>query len=576
MLRRSDTHRDGAGLAELLGIMRPEPRNPAPSNPVSDHTTTRNAARRGGPGWRVALAVSLFLLSLLLIAVPFLTTGGDTWLGLDWIDGRKLYSIDDAYRFFVARNAFRLEAVFLWNYVLPLALSFDAAIAAITDGNLLIMRTVHAGVGMLTLVLVGRASLKAGCGPVLALASVLIVGLMPLYVILSSSFYGEALFAFMVALAFVLLIEEKLTPLAIVVGLSPLVRPEGAIYCVLFLGYFALRRDATRCTLVALPGLIYLAAVVGLSPDWQASMSWRLELREILAPLDTGNAQSISFDRLLNPLWAGLALASLFIRRYRQWWPILFGPVCVIAIQAIGIVRGVQDYELRYYFSLVPIFGVAWAFPIRSLLDSSAATPLRRNVIATATGLGFLAVVTVHSFQSDWVRDLATGTVTPRNVSSELGARALRFDPEPLRAFAGRVDAYVVAHDDVRTVFIADHAPLYFLDFVRDDAQRELVLIPHDPGVAMYSGGFFFGFSLQRLAHRYYRFEAVENGPAVLIVDDRGRNPFFFPQADAPNGVETTSRSVAANIQSGSLKAFSVLPSSRDDVVWSVPERTAQ
>ena len=568
--------RDGAGARELLVIIRSQSRSPAPPNPVSDHTTTSTAARRGELGWRVALWGGLLLTSLLLCAVPFLTAAGDTWLGLDWIDGRKLYSIDDAYRFFVARNAFRLEAVFLWNYVLPLALSFDATIAAITDGNLLVMRTVHAGIGILTLALIARASLKAGCGRVLALASVLIVGLMPLYLILSSSFYGEALFAFMVALAFMLLIEEKLTPLAVVIGLSPLVRPEGAIYCVLFLGYFALRRDATRCAYVALPGLIYLAAVVALSPDWQASMSWRLELREILTPLDTGNAESISFDRLLSPLWAGLALASLFMRRCRQWWPILVGPVCVIAIQAIGIARGVQDYELRYYFSLIPIFGVAWALPIRGLLDSSAASPLRRNLIATVAGLGFLAIVTAHSLQSDWVRDLATGRLTPRNVSSEYGDRALRFDPEPLRAFAGRVDAYVAARDDVRTVFVAEHAPLYFLDFVRDDAQRELVLIPHDPGVAMYSGGFFFGFSLQRLAHRYYRFDPVENGPAVLIVNDRGGYQFFFPQTDAPNGVAANSQTVAASIQSGSLKAFSVLPNSRDDVVWSIPDRTAR
>ena len=554
-------------------MIAPSRGTPAPSNPVPDHTTTSHIARRGGFGWHAALGGALLLLSLLLIAVPFLTTGGETWLGLDWIDGRKLHSIDDAYRFFVARNAFRLEAAFLWNYVLPLALSFDAALAAITDGNLLAMRSVHAGVGALTLALIARASLKAGCGPVLALGSVLIVGLMPLFLILSSSFYGEALFAFMVALALVLLIEQKLTPLALVVGLSPLVRPEGAIYCALFLVYFALRRDATRGTLVALPGLIYLAAVFALSPDWQASMAWRLELREILTPLDFGDTRSISFDRLLNPLWGGLALVPLFIRRYRQWWPILVAPVCVIAIQAAGIARGVQDYELRYYSSLIPVFGVAWAFPIRSLLDSSAASPLRRNFIATVAGLGVIAIVTLHSLQSDWVRDLAAGGVTQRNVSREFGARALLFDPEPLRAFARRVDAYIAARDEVRTVFVADHAPLYFLDFVRDDPQRELVLIPHDPGVAMYSGGFFFGFSLQRLAHHYYRFDAVDDGPAVLIVNDRNRNQFFFPQADTPDGVTTTSRTVAANIQSGSLKAFSVLAALRDDVVWSLPER---
>jgi hypothetical protein len=356
--------------------------------------------------------------------------------------------------------------------------------------------------------------------------------------------------------------------LAVVVAVSPLVRPEGAIYCALFVGYFALRRDALRCALVAAPGLAYLAALYAWSPDWQASMSWRLELRQILTPLDLGNTQSLSIDRLLSPLWAGLALASLFMRRYRQWWPILVGPVCVIAIQAAGILRGVQDYELRYYSSLIPVFGVAWALPIRALLDANAQLPLRRNAVATVGALAVLSIVTLHALQSDWVRQWVGGGTARENVSREFGERALRFDPRPLRAFAGRVDAFLAGRDNVRTVFVADQAALYFLDFVRDGTPRELILIPHDPGVTVYSGGFYFGYSLERLAHRYYRFEPAEGGPALLIVDDRNRSQLLFPQS--------SSRPVAANIQSGSLKAFNVLPAAQDEVVWSIPQRTAQ
>src|SRR6185503_141768 len=137
-------------------------------------------------------------------------------------------------------------------------------------------------------------------------------------------------------------------------------------------------------------------------------------------------------------------------------------------------------------------FGVAWALPIRTLLDANAGSPLRRHAIATVGALVVLAVVTQHSFQSDWVRQWVSGDAAPRSVSREFGERALRFDPKPLRAFAGRVDAFLATRDNVRTVFVADHAALYFLDFVRTDPQRELVLIPHDPGVAVYSGGFFF------------------------------------------------------------------------------------
>lgn len=523
----------------------------------------------------------LLLLSLLVLAVPFLTSGADVWLGIDWIDSRKLYSIDDAYRFFLAKNAFRLETVFLWNYVMPLALLFDATTAALTSGDLLLMRVCHAAIGVATLALIARASLKAGCGVTLALASVLIVGLMPLYLIISSSFYGEGLFAFLLVLMFVLLLEEKLTPLAIVVGLSPMVRPDGAVYCVLFLVYFAMRRDALRCALVALPGLLYFAALGLWSPDWRASMSWRLELLEILAPLDLGNVQAISLERLLNPLWAGLALASLLIRRYRQWWPILAGPICVIATQAVGIARGVQDYELRYYFSLIPIFGVAWALPIRHLLDAHAALPAQRRLIAAVAGLGVLSVVAFHLWQSDWVRELAAepSAVARPSVNREFGEKALLFDPQPLRAFAGRVDAFLAARDTIGSVFIADHAPLYFLDFMRDDTPRELVLIPHDPAVTVYSDGFFFGYDVQQLTHHYYRFDAVEGGPAVLIVNDGSQNQFYL-RRDERDAAATNTRSapprVAANIQSGSLKAFSVSATSRDDVAWSIPRRATQ
>jgi hypothetical protein len=524
-------------------------------------------------GWRTALGASLLAASLLLIAVPFLASGTDTWLAIDWIDDRKIYSIDDAYRFFAAKNAFALEAVFLWNYVLPLALLFDAALAALTDGDLLAMRVCHAGLGAMTLALIARGSLKAGCGPALALASVTIVGLMPLYLVVSSSFYGEAPFAFLIALAFVLFIEQRTTALAMVIGLSPLVRPEGALFCILFVAYFALRRDALRCTLIAVPGLAYLAVLYSALPDWGASMSWRLELREILSPLDLGNVQSLSFDRVLNPLWGALGLTPLFLRRYRQWWPMRAGPAFIVAIQAAGIWRGVQDYELRYFFALIPIFGISWALPIRSLLDASG-TALRRRWIASATALGVIMIVVLHSFQSDWLRRLVTD---PRaavpGAQGEYADKALLFDPAPLRAFAARVDAYVAGRNAVRTVFVADYAPLYFLELVRDDPGREIVLIPHDAAITAYSEGYFFGFSLETLRYGYYRFEQVEDGPAALIVNDSGPADLYLRWGESTR--ERAAAPIAANVQSGSLKAFIVLPTSRDDVVWSIPTRAA-
>lgn len=506
------------------------------------------------------LSACLVLLSLLLISVPFLTSGSELWVGIDWVDGRKLFSIDDAYRFFVAKNAFELPLTFLWNFTLPVALLFDAVTAAITNDSLLGMRLVHAGMGIVTLIVIARASLRSGCGPVLALLSVLIVGLMPIFLILSSSFYAEGFVTMLLAVAFLLLIEERLTPLAVVVAVLPLVRPEGAIYVFLFLGYFGLRRDFTRCAIIVAPGLIYLAAVFSISTNWSSSMTWRLELREILTPLNHGKVLVVTLGQLLNPLWVLLALAPLFMREYRKWWPILVGPWILIASQVIAIGRGVQDLELRYFFSTIPIFAVAWALPVRAMLDRAASRPSRRRLLASAVTAGMLFVLAGHMLQSDWVRNYLDG----QSVSND---ERLWFDPGPMRAFAERVDAYVAEHDEIQTVFIANSAPLYFLDFLGNDRRVEPILIPHNLAVATYSGGYSFGFSLRKLDYRYYKVEPADDATALLIANVSRGDPFYTLREESAG----SRRPVTANVQSGSFKAYAVTPEVRESVDWSFP-----
>ena len=449
--------------------------------------------------WKLIAGSGLLLLSLLLLAVPFVTSGQDLWLGIDWIDGRKLYSIDDAYRYFVAKHAFEYPSVFLWNYILPVALVFDATAAALTDGDLLGMRLIHAGIGALTLVVILRASLRAGCGPGLAVASVLIVGLMPLYLVLSSSFYGEGLFALLLALVFLLLIEERTFPLAVLVGLMPLVRPDGAVYSVLFLLYFLQKRDFRAGAVVILPAILYVSALLLLSNDWLATLTWRLELRRILDPFDANLDLALSLDRWLNPLWAGLALSAVFLRDYRKWWPVLLGPWLHLGFQVLGIARGVQDFELRYYFALLPVFAVAWALPVRKMLDACDGTR-RRGAVVAATFAGVVVVLSAHLPQSDWIRgsldDSPAGQVGNASpvvlVSREFGERTLWFDPGALRGFARRVDDFVASHSDVHTLYIANPSPLYFLEYPANGRPVETILIPHNPGIARYSGGYFF------------------------------------------------------------------------------------
>ena len=519
------------------------------------------------------LYACLLSVAAILLAVPLLTSGPEYWLGIDWIDGRKLYSIDDAYRYFAAKNAFRLDSIFAWNYTLPVALGFDALLAQIAGGKLQPMRLAHACVGVATLVIVARTSLRTGCGPYLAAASVAIMGLMPVYVVLSSSFYAEGLAAFLIALAFLLLVSGKTTALAICIGLLPLVRPEGAIYVVLFLIWFGLRRDVPGCALVVLPGLVYVGVIALLMNDGIAMISWRLELRKILAPLDEGISQAVAPGRLPNLIWASLALAPLFMPRWRRWWPILAGPWCLIAIQSAGIARGVQGFELRYLATALPVFAVAWAFPIRSLLDRYRATaPARRTMTAFAL-LTAMLIVATHARQSDWIRDAVAGELSATHLarwdkSRNIDQRAPVFDSRPLRAFAERIDRIVTDNRGMATVFVSHWAPLYFAEFLAERPTTDVVLIPHNATVAAYSGGYFFGFSLRSLEHRYYRFRpgSPADSPAVLIVNDAGRDPFDFGTADDRRATTT----VAANVQSGRLKAYAVEYSVSESVTWAI------
>jgi len=524
----------------------------------------------------IVLVLCLAVLCLLVLAVPFATSGAGTWWALDWVDGRKLFSIDDAYRYFAARHAFRIESVFLWNYILPVALSFDAFVASVTNGNLPAMRLAHAGIGAATLIVIARACIRAGCGTYLATASVLVVGLMPLFLVLSSSFYAEGLAAFLVALAFLFLITDKRTALAITVSLLPLVRPEGAIYSLLFVAWFAMRRDVGRSALVLLPGLVYVFALAFLSADGASPVTWRIELRAVLAPLDDGISQALSPARLPNLLWAALALAPLFMARWRRWWPVLAAPWCIVVLQLVAITLGLQGFELRYLFTTVPVFGIAWALPVRSLLDRYRKSAAGRALVTATTMLAMLFFVGTHARQSDWLADGVGGEWSSSLPASQgIGRRTPAFDSRPLRAFASRTDALIRENAPLHTVFVASWPPLYFLDFPSDRPDMDVVLIPHNATVAAYSGGYFFGFGLRDLEHRYYRFTpgTPAEAPAVLIVSDSGQDPFSFPAA-APATLEARpsgpSIPATATVQSGRFKTYAVNFSVHDTVTWRI------
>lgn len=531
------------------------------------------------------LGCTFAALAVCILVIPFLVSGSRVWVGVDWIDGRKLLSIDDAYRYFAAKNAFRLPSLFLWNYTMPVALLFDSLLSLLSGGGLVAMRCAHAGVGVLTLAAVARCSLRAGCHPLLAAGSLLIVGLMPLYLVLSSSFYGEGLLGLGLVAALLWLIEGKYTLLALSAGLLPLIRPEGTICSVLCLVYFGLRRDVRRASLTVVPGIAYLLALLLGPVDLASSLSWRVELRKILIPsLSQGPSEGLSVASPLNPAWCGLALSALFLARYRKWWPVLLAPWVLIVVYGGSVWYGAQDYELRYLFSVIPVFGVAWALPLQEVARRSAGSAWRRGAVGLLAALVCLGTVGDHLRQADWLR---RGAGQPRASARALSpsgngalpqGRELLFDPEPLRAFCGRAESYLRTHPGIRTVFVSDSTPLYFLDFLGQEPRREVVLIPHNAALAAFSGGYHFGFDLTRLRYGYYGFYPVERGRSatgLYIGENSGAGP--FPPGEASRGegeaalLQDGEDPLVPRLASDRMEAYAVGYTRRDSARWVFP-----
>lgn len=306
------------------------------------------------------MAVALLLLGLLYLWLAWVTSGqADLWI-LTTIDGAQLYTIDDAYRYYLARTAWLDPDLYHWNYVLPVALLADGVPSLLTGGDLFAMRAMHIPGALATLWFTWQAGSNLGIQSRWMLPSVFLLALMPLYAFVFLSFYGEAWMTLFLMAGVWCLTSDRYRLAALCFSLLPLIRPEG-IYFVVPLGLWWLaKRQWQPLVVLGAPGFIYslyLLARLDALADYTA---WRLALMSILHQGDhPALYQTTGFFSAFNPLWTLPALLGVAVATTRKILPVYLGAIIFFAVLLSLVFARQALHEARYYVCLLPLVAIA-------------------------------------------------------------------------------------------------------------------------------------------------------------------------------------------------------------------------
>lgn len=306
----------------------------------------------------IVLIVSFF--TSLYIFLACIVSGEHAWWVIDYVSGKNIFYGDDAYRFFLARSAWLDPALYAYNFNLPVSMVLDSIVVNLAGEDLLLSRCIHAFLGSCALVLVWRSGLLLGLRKSVMVCAILIMGMMPLYALVSISFYGESWLGLGLCMILWLFLRNRLVAASLVTGLLPLIRPEGIFFLVPLLVFMVKERKWYASSLMIMPGLFYFLFLLFWLPEFQDFMQWRIEVRRVLSKLMYSNDLSLlpSTYSLMLVLPAAL---GIFFKPLRSLWPFMAGGFLWLCFLQLGISLRQSSYEPRYTYILIPVLILMWA-----------------------------------------------------------------------------------------------------------------------------------------------------------------------------------------------------------------------
>lgn len=284
----------------------------------------------------------------------------------DLIQGTHVFDIDDIYRLFLIKTPFSSPDAWFWNYMLPVNLIFDGVLSWISGGNDYFMRATHVACVLSSLYLVYRAGRQLGVPAASMLVSCVMLLAMPLYALLSMSFYGESLLAALMGLVIYALVFEKERLVVIASSLLPLVRPEGIFFLLAIAVVRVRQRKFYSAMFLVMPGFLYFCGVMYFFDlSINDYFGWRNALSSQYA-LIPESERVMGFGLMpyytVNPLWWLLGLAASFLSTLRVLRPLYLATIvlmmywalhCIVLVDARG--------EARYFFAIFPLLAIAVA-----------------------------------------------------------------------------------------------------------------------------------------------------------------------------------------------------------------------
>jgi hypothetical protein len=427
-------------------------------------------------------AIFLFLFFMYIKIAALTTLGPETYI-FDFIERFRVLGVDDIYRYYFSKSAWSNASLYSWSYIQPVGIFLDGSFLGIFGNNIFLLRVFHVFLNVTGLIFLYKAGVKIGLKPYIVLISVLTIALMPLYIFVSISTLGEGWLACFLCFAIFLYVSEKWLACALVTSLLPLVRPEGLLFLMPLLLFFARKKDVRKCLILLAPGFLYLLYIIFSKKSIFIFSEWRFALRHLLDLIDNPLLFRLGFFSTFNPFWLIPAFAGFFFPKMRRFWPLWIGAWLWLLGLSFMLTAKLGNYEPRYLLSVLPICAIGAAVFFQEILYCRILQYQRVGLVFLFCVMS-LFVILEDSLQLDYLRGRYNNGerwpfkgITPRPVSWGM------YGPEEAyqRVIATKIiNEAIVSFPGIDTVLISNPEVLLTLDPENFARPVKVVLIQVD------------------------------------------------------------------------------------------------
>lgn len=473
------------------------------------------------------------IIVFLYLFIVWLTTGANPSLNFDFVGGKSVYNVDDAWRFYIARASLFNIAYYSWDFVLPVALFVDSITIHLSGGDLFLSRIYLIARSALVFYFITQTCRMLGTSFWTGLAGSLSVVLMPLFIFVSTSFYGESLLCVLLAGAIYFYIRKNYGVSTLLFSLLPLTRPEGIFYMAPVALKALQGRQYKTFILLGTPGFLYFLYLVFVIPDLNHLFEHRLEWRDVIKSYIHESrikdpANPFELFALFNALWIVLAVCGFLFRPLRDFWFLWAGSIAWIAFLISQHLTYMADYQPRYYASIVPVFGIGFGFCVHVLSRSCARHKKRiQKFCAISISMLIVLVILENFLQVDALKyrlsDDRRWPVPGRGAATDGVTMEYNAEKRSRASVARLAEKIVMKNNDIDILFVNDYRLFPYLRPSVLESEVKVMWLESTPAIALHlNEGRFFAAHPYGKKYSYYELRPgpdSADGAAIFLGD---------------------------------------------------------